>query len=144
MYPLNHNLVLYIDIVKSVAIEVVLLFIVINITRDETLSDISAILENLCNVVKAGLVCFLTSYDYLHTIYRHLQTCCALERISRRKRVFKDSRSGKLSEGLNFTDDLRRGVIVVGLPYPNQQEPEMQERPKYLDSTLGSGSGEEC
>ncbi|KAI9576193.1 hypothetical protein GQX74_014253 [Glossina fuscipes] len=140
MYPLNHNLVLYIDIVKSVAIEVVLLFIVINITRDETLSDISAILENLCNVVPAGLVCFLTSYDYLHTIYRHLQTCCALERISRRKRVV----GGKLSEGLNFTDDLRRGVIVVGLPYPNQQEPEMQGRPKYLDSTLGSGSGEEC
>uniref|UniRef100_A0A1B0AJQ2 DNA 5'-3' helicase n=1 Tax=Glossina pallidipes TaxID=7398 RepID=A0A1B0AJQ2_GLOPL len=143
----------------------------------EALSDISAILENLCNVVPAGLVCFLPSYDYLDTIYSHLQTSGALERISKRKRVFKESRSstnkencsveelldkyasaikvqrngalllsvvgGKLSEGLNFTDDLGRGVIVVGLPYPNRQSPEMQERLKYLDSTLGSGSGKE-
>ena len=40
---------------------------------------------------------------------------------------------GKMSEGINFSDDLARCVVVVGLPYPNAQDPELMERMKYLD-----------
>lgn len=50
---------------------------------------------------------------------------------------------GKLSEGLNFSDDLGRCVIVVGLPYPNKFNPELVEKMKYLDKTLSSGAGNE-
>ncbi|KPI91284.1 Putative ATP-dependent RNA helicase DDX11-like protein 8 [Papilio xuthus] len=48
---------------------------------------------------------------------------------------------GKLSEGLNFSDDLGRCVIVIGMPYPNVKSPELQEKMNYLNRTVGSSAG---
>jgi len=39
----------------------------------------------------------------------------------------------KLSEGLNFSDDLARAVVVIGLPFPNKNSPELQERMRYAN-----------
>lgn len=50
---------------------------------------------------------------------------------------------GKLSEGLNFSDDLGRCVIVIGLPFPNRTSAELSERMAYLERTLGRGAGDE-
>ncbi|KAL5482596.1 CHL1 [Sanghuangporus weigelae] len=38
----------------------------------------------------------------------------------------------KLSEGLNFADELARAVVLVGIPYPNIASPELKERMKYM------------
>ena len=38
----------------------------------------------------------------------------------------------KLSEGLNFTDDLARAVVIVGLPFANLSSPELRERMNYV------------
>jgi chromosome transmission fidelity protein 1 len=41
---------------------------------------------------------------------------------------------GKMSEGINFADDLARCVVVVGLPYPDLSDPVLVEKMKSLDS----------
>lgn len=40
---------------------------------------------------------------------------------------------GKLSEGINFSDHLARCVVVVGLPYPNREDPVLQQKMRFLD-----------
>ncbi|XP_017086789.1 ATP-dependent DNA helicase DDX11 [Drosophila eugracilis] len=137
----------------------------------QMLQELSMILQNLCQVIPGGMVCFLPSYEYLDKVYKHLEQSETLKSISRRKVVFKESSGsaeqllekyalaikesgsggalllsvvgGKLSEGLNFTDDLGRAVLVVGLPYPNRNSPELQQKMKHLDEKLGPGSGNE-
>jgi len=129
------------------------------------------VLQNLCQVVPGGVVCFLPSYEYLDKVYQHLEQCGTLDNIGRKKSVFREVSGsaeqllekyalaikasgsggalllsvvgGKLSEGLNFADDLGRAVLVVGLPYPNRQSPELQQRMRHLDERLGPGSGNE-
>ncbi|KAF8073637.1 helicase C-terminal domain-containing protein [Lyophyllum atratum] len=39
----------------------------------------------------------------------------------------------KLSEGLNFADDLARAVVIVGLPFANLGSPELKERLQYVN-----------
>uniref|UniRef100_A0A7S4I0P8 ATP-dependent helicase C-terminal domain-containing protein n=1 Tax=Vannella robusta TaxID=1487602 RepID=A0A7S4I0P8_9EUKA len=40
-----------------------------------------------------------------------------------------------MSEGINFSDELGRCVVMVGLPYPNKNDPLLQEKLKYLTET---------
>ncbi|KAI0937761.1 hypothetical protein AcW1_003835 [Taiwanofungus camphoratus] len=48
----------------------------------------------------------------------------------------------KLSEGLNFTDDLARAVIIIGLPFANLASPELCERMKYVNRLAQPRSGD--
>ena len=52
---------------------------------------------------------------------------------------------GKMSEGINFSDGLGRGVVVVGLPYPNIKSAQWQAKLEYIKTKTveRTGSAEE-
>lgn len=111
--------------------------------------------------VKGGTVVFFSSYAYLEQVRKQWEQDGIGARINAIKSVFFDSRAGpvedtfkaysdavsadprgallfsviggKLSEGINFSDDLGRCVMVVGLPFPNLETPEWKAKMQHLD-----------
>uniref|UniRef100_A0A182JX47 Helicase ATP-binding domain-containing protein n=1 Tax=Anopheles christyi TaxID=43041 RepID=A0A182JX47_9DIPT len=135
----------------------------------EMLDELQSTILNLSQVVPNGLVVFFSSYDFLDQFIRKLEESGNRSKLEERKKVFREPKTtgqvekiltdygraarsitgailfsvvgGKLSEGLNFSDQLGRCVVVVGLPYPNRTSPELIERMQYLDRSLSSAPG---
>ena len=43
---------------------------------------------------------------------------------------------GRISEGLDFSDNAARCVIIVGIPYPQMTDPKVILKKEYLDAKL--------
>ncbi|KAJ6222187.1 hypothetical protein RDWZM_000732 [Blomia tropicalis] len=91
-----------------------------------------------CQVIPKGIVLFFPSYDYVEFVLKQWETMGILDQIAKCKRVFKEPKKSSLtsmmSEGINFSDDLGRGVIVIGLPYANKSSPDLREKMSYFES----------
>ncbi|XP_015179971.1 PREDICTED: probable ATP-dependent RNA helicase DDX11 [Polistes dominula] len=145
-----------------------------NRQNTKLLDELGRMLVNFCNIIPAGIVIFLPSYDYENIVYEHLYKSGVITKIRLKKQIFREPKStsqvndvleqysrcihcpqspqngsllfsvigGKLSEGLNFSDDLGRCIIVVGMPYPNIKSTELQEKIKYLNENVKSDAGQ--
>ncbi|KAJ3322788.1 DEAD H (Asp-Glu-Ala-Asp His) box helicase 11 [Boothiomyces sp. JEL0866] len=130
------------------------------------INEVGRAIANICNVVKGGVVVFFPSYSYLESVTKEWKSSPIMTNFQKKKQIFFESNSvddllalytravkhpdngktgailfavvgGKLSEGINFSDDLGRAVIMIGLPYPNIKSPELIEKMNYLDSKEG-------
>ena len=45
---------------------------------------------------------------------------------------------GKASEGMNFSDNMARGVFLIGIPYPPLKEPVIELKKQYLNGIVNS------
>lgn len=135
-------------------------------TRDSRrpVVQIGMLVRQLVQSIHGGIVVFFPSYDFLERAIKVLGEE-HLSAIQTFKPVFCDDRrhsaedtfeayasavrgkkkgavlfsvlGGKLSEGINFSDDLGRCVVVVGLPFPNLHTPEWVAKMKYIDAKAG-------
>nr|POE52016.1 atp-dependent dna helicase chl1 [Quercus suber] len=133
-------------------------------TLESTADRVGTVLEHLSRNVRGGLVVFFPSYGFLDQIRSRWKSSGMLTRLEQLHPTFLDNRTepaettfkaysdaiashpshsamlasvlgGKLSEGINFSDELGRCVVVVGLPFPNLDTSEWKAKLKYIDDT---------
>ena len=47
---------------------------------------------------------------------------------------------GRMSEGLDFSDNAARMVIIIGIPFPQMYEPKVILKRNYLDTKISNRS----
>jgi chromosome transmission fidelity protein 1 len=112
----------------------------------DVVKDVMGSIFNLSNAVKkGGVICFVPSKKYIGLFkeeikrFRFLKKImfddsCGFEDYSRAVKkepcILFSVMGGRLSEGINFNDDLCRLLMIIGVPYPTPSV-EMKERIKF-------------
>lgn len=129
--------------------------------NSEMTNNLTDVIEKLCRVIPDGVVVFFTSYQYLAHVVDKWKKSAKYENANKLKQIFQETKEssvdellssysaavasgkgalmlavmgGKLSEGINFSDELGRGIIVVGLPYPNSLSAQWKAKVEYIES----------
>eukprot|EP00913_Durusdinium_trenchii_P016519 g15526.t1 len=105
--------------------------------NERMVTELREILTQSAAATAGGMVVFFPSYEYLAQVREQkrgsedpnlLQHFAAAVR-EEGMAVLLALSGGRLSEGIDFKDDLCRLVAVVGLPYPNASDLAMVEKP---------------
>ncbi len=135
----------------------------------QLMDDAGRALLNLITVIPDGVVAFFPSYTLLDTLLDRWRSTGLLASLEGRKTVCIEPKSAqevdavlthyancihhakgavlfavvgaKLSEGINFADKLGRGVIMVGLPFPNIHSTEWQTKMEYREQISFEATG---
>eukprot|EP00079_Xenopus_tropicalis_P033313 XP_017947084.1 PREDICTED: Fanconi anemia group J protein isoform X3 [Xenopus tropicalis] len=125
--------------------------------------EIGALLLSVCQTVSHGVLCFLPSYKMLEKLKDRWMHTGLWENLERIKTVIKEPQGGdktdfdkmlqmyydairykdgalliavcrgKVSEGLDFSDNNARAVVTVGIPFPNIKDLQVELKRKYND-----------
>ncbi|KAM7541389.1 hypothetical protein Aperf_G00000037787 [Anoplocephala perfoliata] len=132
------------------------------------INECGEFLIEICKVIPGGVALFFPSFDYLSVVWNRWKSTGLFSRLQMVKNVFREPRTatalaevmrayttavskkrgaciacvigGKLSEGINFSDDLARAVVIIGLPYPNVYSAFMKEKLSFLEQHFGDRS----
>jgi chromosome transmission fidelity protein 1 len=132
------------------------------------LDEVGQALLRLCRQVPAGMVVFLPSYAFEAELAARLDSTGVLQAIGGVKPVVREKAAasgqdsawdaylelvsrpggsgamllavvgGKLSEGINFSDDLARCVVMVGLPYASKADLELSAKMQFMGEPAAS------
>lgn len=126
------------------------------------IQSLFSILENQSFFPPCGFAVFFQSYDFINQIIKYNSENKILskdnlffEKSNTKENIFelyknnikeKNKNSilfavigGKLSEGINFSDNIARILLVVGMPYSNIKAVEIREKMKYYDDLNKQG-----
>lgn len=131
-------------------------------------------LLKLLNDVPDGVVSFFPSYNYLAKVVTQWKQSGIYNKLNQLKPIFMETRTsqvdlildgykqsiqvekkgafilsvvgGKMSEGINFSDELARAVVMIGMPYPNAFSGELIAKQSYIEKSykLNGFSDLEC
>lgn len=134
-----------------------------NRSSNQMIDELGRVIMNMCNVVPSGFVVFLPSYKYESQVFQRWRTTGMLSQIDSKKRIHREPKNsrdvedalarysseasspskkgallfsvmgGKMSEGINFANDMARCVLVAGLPFPDITDPVLKEKMESLD-----------
>ncbi|GAA6010780.1 hypothetical protein JCM11491_002942 [Sporobolomyces phaffii] len=132
---------------------------------EKLLDELGSAIINIATVTPKGMVVFVPSYDFLFQVQARWTKNGTIDRLSKKKSPYWEPKAAadvdtvlreysahnspgagngailfavvgaKLSEGINFADDMARAVVVCGIPYPNAASAELKERMNYLKTT---------
>ena len=129
----------------------------------EMLNELGYTITDLCKDTPGGVLVFFPSYSFLSHVVSIWGNSGIWSNISEYKEIYQDMHDnqknksilkcyqnankdknnkgailfsvcrGTTSEGIDFSDDYARMVIVVGIPYPNLGDVKVQLKKEYLD-----------
>ena len=121
----------------------------------DMLTQLAITIASIASKVPGGMLVFFPSYWMMEKCYNHWAATENLQKIDKHKKVFMEPKKaseyqiimdryygeifeeenggaimmgvcrGRISEGLDFSDNAARVVMVVGVPYPMMTDPKV-------------------